>query len=122
MTMSHAQAQAQQPATPAQQPAQQQPASPPTAPPQPSPAWGNLPKLVLERQFAGPLQDTIVQRWRDPVDNSVCYIYLPISVPHSPTTSSGFVQYGGNSIGSISCLPGSAPRPSAPGAGQTRKP
>jgi hypothetical protein len=50
--------------------------------------------MHLEQQFAGPLQDTIVQRWRDPVDGTVCYLYLPISAQHSPPTPSGFVQYG----------------------------
>jgi hypothetical protein len=67
--------------------------------------WSKLPRMQLERQFAGPLQDTVVQRWRDPVDGTICYIYLPISVQHTPTTPTGFVQYGANSIGSINCLP-----------------
>ncbi len=80
----------------AQQP-QQQP------PPQPS-EWAKLPRMQLERQFAGPLQDTVVQRWRDPVDGMICYIYLPISAAHSAPTPSGYVQYGANTIGSISCL------------------
>lgn len=30
--------------------------------------WIKLPKMELERQFAGRLQDTIIQRLRDPVD------------------------------------------------------
>jgi hypothetical protein len=64
-----------------------------------------LPKMQLERQFAGPLQDTVIQRLRDPVDGTICYVYLPISAPHSPTTSTGFVQYGANIIGTINCLP-----------------
>lgn len=88
--------------------AQQQP----TQPAQPAPQqfqqsgeWTKLPKMVLERQFAGPLQDTVIQRLRDPVDGTVCYLYLPISAPHSPTTATGFVQYGPNVIGSINCLP-----------------
>jgi hypothetical protein len=67
--------------------------------------WANLPRMRLERQFAGPLQDTIIQRWRDPVDGVVCYIYLPITAAHSAPTASGFVEYGANIIGSISCLP-----------------
>jgi hypothetical protein len=66
--------------------------------------WGKLPKMQLERQFAGPLQDTVIQRLRDPVDGTVCYLYLPISAPHSPTTATGFVQYGPNTIGSINCM------------------
>jgi hypothetical protein len=83
------------PAASAQQPPpQQQP---------PQGAWAQLPHMQLERQFAGPLQDTIIQRWRDPVDGTVCYIYLPITAQHSPPTGSGYVQYGANTIGSISC-------------------
>ena len=71
---------------------------------QQSSTWDKMDHMQLERQFAGPLQDTIVQRWRDPVDGTVCYIYLPISAQHSPPTPPGFVQYGANTIGSISCL------------------
>ena len=62
--------------------------------------------MQIERQFAGPLQDTVIQRLRDPVDGTICYLYLPISAPHSPVTSTGFVQYGPNAIGSINCMPG----------------
>jgi|GEM_PF-2354509 len=81
--------------------------------------WAKLPRMQLERQFAGPLQDTIVQRWRDPVDGVVCYIYLPITAAHSAPTASGYVEYGANTIGSISCLP---PQPEAkrPPASQHR--
>lgn len=77
-----------------------------TAQEQPKPAsqWARMPHMQLERQFAGPLEDTIVQRWRDPEDGTVCYIYLPITAQHSPPTASGFGQYGANSIGSISCF------------------
>src|SRR6267378_1925485 len=83
----------------------------PTPPPaqqqlQQSPEWANLPRMQLERQFAGPLQDTVIQRLRDPVDGTICYLYLPISAPHSPTTANGFVQYGSNTIGTINCVPG----------------
>ena len=93
-----------------------QEASPPPAAnapaaPQESGQWAKLPRMQLERQFAGPLQDTIIQRWRDPVDGVVCYIYLPITAAHTPPTPSGFVQYGANTIGSVSCL--EAGRPSA---------
>ena len=77
---------------------------------QQSSAWDKMPHMQLERQFAGPLQDTIVQRWRDPVDGTICYIYLPITAAHTPPTASGYVQYGANIIGSISCLP-PPPRP-----------
>jgi len=79
----------------AQQPPQQ---------PKESDEWSKLPRMFLERQFAGPLQDTIVQRWRDTADGTICYIYLPISAAHSAPTQAGFVQYGANTIGSISCM------------------
>lgn len=62
--------------------------------------------MQLQAQYAGPLKDTVIQRWRDPVDGTICYVYLPILVQHSPSTATGLVQYGANGIGSISCLPG----------------
>jgi hypothetical protein len=92
------QQQQQQQQQPQPQPQQQQ------QPPAESGEWAKLPRMQLERQFAGPLQDTIVQRWRDPVDGTVCYIYLPITAAHTPPTPTGFVQYGANTIGSLSCL------------------
>jgi hypothetical protein len=70
--------------------------------------WAKLPRMQLERQFAAPLQDTVLQRWRDPVDGTICYIYLPIRVVHSPPTGSGYAQYGPNTIGSMSCVAASA--------------
>jgi hypothetical protein len=82
--------------------------------------WATLPRMQLERQFAGPLQDTIVQRWRDPADGSVCYIYLPITAQHTPPTASGFVEYGANVIGSISCF--GAPEPPGAAAQAPRRP
>ena len=93
--------------------AQQQPAQVPQQQFQQSAEWAKLPKMILERQFAGPLQDTVIQRLRDPVDGTVCYLYLPISAPHSPTTATGFVQYGPNGVGSINCLPPPPARPAA---------
>ena len=90
----------------AQQPQPPQPPQPPQQqqqPQQPS-EWAKLPRMQLERQFAGPLQDTIVQRWRDPADGTICYIYLPITAAHSAPTPNGYVQYGANTIGSISCF------------------
>lgn len=66
--------------------------------------------MILETVYAGPLRDTIVQRWRDPIDGTLCYLYLPINAPTTPVQPSGFVQYGAATIGSISCLPA----PSAP--------
>lgn len=98
----------------AQQLPQPQQPLPPTSqqqptPVQPSQQWQQLPHMQLERQFAGPLRDTVIQRWRDPADGTVCYIYLPITVQHSAVTPEGFVQYGANPIGSISCAPGDSP-------------
>lgn len=94
--------------------AQQQPAQAPPQQFQQSGEWAKLPKMVLERQFAGPLQDTVIQRLRDPVDGTICYLYLPISAPHSPTTATGFVQYGSNIIGSINCVPAPTVAPAPP--------
>jgi hypothetical protein len=74
-----------------------------TAPAKPLPRPA-LPRMKLEAQYAGPLQDTIIQRLRDPVDGTICYVYLPIAVKHEPSPT-GFVQYGSNAIGSISCVP-----------------
>lgn len=76
-----------------------------TAPPA-KPAQSGAPQLgrmQLQAQYAGPLRDTLIQRWRDPVDGTICYIYLPIIVRHGDGAN-GLVQYGANSIGSISCL------------------
>ena len=75
----------------------------------PAVPWSKLPRMQLEGQFAGPLQDTIIQRWRDPANGTVCYLYLPITAQHSSPTGSGYVQYGPNIIGTISCIPGEAP-------------
>ncbi|HLG80769.1 MAG TPA: hypothetical protein VKY22_07120 [Bradyrhizobium sp.] len=99
----------------AAQQAQQAPAQPTqAAAPQPSGEWARLPRMQLERQFAGPLQDTLIQRWRDPADGTACYIYLPITAAHSPPVQGGFVQYGANVIGSISCFRVAAPVAAAP--------
>jgi hypothetical protein len=62
------------------------------------------PRMKLEAQYPGPLQDTTIQRWRDPVDGTICYIYLPIAVAHTPGPG-GLVQYGAANLGSISCYP-----------------
>ncbi|OAF11575.1 hypothetical protein [Bradyrhizobium neotropicale] len=102
--------QAQQAPVPQVQQAPAQPA------PQPSGEWAKLPRMQLERQFAGPLQDTLIQRWRDPVDGTACYMYLPITAAHSPPAQGGFVQYGANVIGSISCF-----RPPSPAAVPTSR-
>jgi hypothetical protein len=71
---------------------------------QPAVTWEQLPKMQLEYQFAGPLKDTAIQRWRDPKDNVVCYVYLPFTAQHTPPTAAGYVEYGANIIGTISCL------------------
>ena len=69
---------------------------------------GGLMHMTLEGQFAGPLQDTVVQRWHDPVDGTTCYIYVPLAVARSGGPA-GLVQYGAANIGTISCFAG--PRP-----------
>jgi hypothetical protein len=76
--------------------------------------------MQLERQFAGPLEDTIIQRWRDPADGTVCYIYLPITAAHSTPLPSGYVEYGANTIGSISCFEGPGPVPAPAPAKRSR--
>jgi hypothetical protein len=94
--------------------AQQSPQVPQQVPTPQSSEWEKLPRMQLERQYAGPLQDTVIQRWRDPVDGTVCYIYLPITAAHSAPLASGYVQYGANTIGSMSCIgpipPAATPR------------
>jgi hypothetical protein len=60
--------------------------------------------MLLEKIYRGPLRDTIIQRWRDPIDGSVCYVYTPISTPLLPQPAEGYMQYGPNQIGSISCI------------------
>lgn len=80
-------------------------ATPPAAaPPAPGAEWGNFPTMLLEKVYRGPLRDTIIQRWRDPIDGSVCFLYLPISAPLLPQPAEGYMQYGPNQIGSISCI------------------
>ncbi len=66
-----------------------------------------FPHMQLQSQYAGPIEGTVIQRWRDPVDGTICYIYLPMVVHHTPAPS-GYVEYGSSSIGSISCMPGQA--------------
>jgi hypothetical protein len=83
----------------------QQQAQPPVAPPQQQgPRWDSLPLMKLEAFYRGPMMDTVIQRWRDPVDGSICYLYMPISAEHAQTPNSPYVQYGPNQIGSISCF------------------
>jgi hypothetical protein len=71
------------------------------APPVKKPVFRHM---ELQAQYAGPFTDTLIQRWRDPIDGRICYIYLPANVKHAPLPpEGGFFDYGANSIGSISC-------------------
>jgi hypothetical protein len=83
----------------------------------PSLQWEQLPMMQLEQMYRGPLKDTVIQRWRDPALGSVCYIYLPITAAHSDPQPSGYVQYGANYIGSISCV-NAVPTSDAPARGR----
>jgi hypothetical protein len=89
--------------------------------------WENMPRMTLEAEFAGPLKDTTIQRWFDPAADVVCYIYLPFTAQHSAPTPSGYVVYGGNTIGTISCVPGrlvgaaAAPKTAAAPAAKSAK-
>lgn len=75
-----------------------------TAGPVQGAAKPQFPHMELQAQYAGPLQDTIIQRWRDPIDGRVCYLYLPVRVKHKPVKDKNdIVDYGRNTIGSISC-------------------
>src|SRR3954449_9529932 len=87
--------------------------------------WDSIPTMQLEGLYRGPLRDTVVQRWRDPIDGTICYLFIPINAPHSPPNETGYVQYGPNTIGSVSCVgpagktppaPQAAARPARPGA------
>jgi hypothetical protein len=93
------------PAPPARGPAAA-PVPEPAAEPaqQAGPEWGNFPTMLLEKVYRGPLRDTIIQRWRDPIDGTVCFLYIPISTPLLPPPAQGYVQYGPNQIGSVSCV------------------
>ena len=91
-------------AAPAKPPAPAQPQGYAAPPPRPA-----LARMEMQAQYQGPLQDTVIQRWRDPVDGTICYLYLPAVVAHSEVTATGYVQYGPNGIGSISCFAGPAP-------------
>jgi len=93
---------AQQAPAPAQQPA----AAPPIT-------WESMPRMQIEQQYAGPLKDTAIQRLRDPQENILCYVYLPFTAAHSAPTASTYVQYGPNTIGSISCVEPAKPQPAA---------
>jgi hypothetical protein len=96
----------QPPAQQSQQPAAQPPPAQQSQQPaaEPPVVWERLPRMLLQQQYAGPLKDTLIQRWRDPETNLICYVYLPITAAHSPPTATSYVQYGPNVIGSISCV------------------
>ena len=71
----------------------------------PVPTHPQLPRMQVTAQYGGPLQDTLIQRLRDPVDGTICYLYLPIAVHHTPPgAETGYVEYGANTVGSISCF------------------
>jgi len=75
------------------------------APPAPIPVHPALPRMQVIAQFGGPLQDTLIQRLRDAIDGTTCYVYLPIAVHHAPPNpATGYVEYGANTVGSISCF------------------
>jgi hypothetical protein len=99
----------------AQAPMQPQQQQPPQQPQQQI-TWEQLPRMQLEANFAGPLKDTTIQRWRDTSENVVCYVYAPFNAQHSTPTATGYVVYGANQIGSISCVPGHASPPRAAAA------
>src|SRR5271170_6412457 len=64
------------------------------APPQPQQqqvSWERMPLMQLEVEYAGPLKDTTIQRWRDPGGNVVCYLYVPFTAQHSPPATNGYV-------------------------------
>jgi hypothetical protein len=68
------------------------------------PPHAQLPHMQVQAQYGGPLPDTLIQRLRDPVDGTICYLYLPVAVHHTaPGTGTGYVEYGANSVGAISC-------------------
>jgi hypothetical protein len=82
--------------------------------------WERMPRMQLEAEYGGPMRDTIIQRWRDPGGNVVCYLYVPFTAQHSAPTPNGYVQYGANIIGTISCVPVLAAAPAKPAAPSAR--
>lgn len=93
------------------------PASVPTLPvaAAPLPTHPQLPRMQVIAQYGGPLQDTLSQRLRDPIDGTTCYLYLPIAVHHTPPgADTGYVEYGANTVGSISCFAAPLSAPARP--------
>ena len=70
--------------------------------------WSSAPHMIFEREFAGPVTDTIIRRWRDPDNGAQCYIYAPISAKVAGLAAAGPAGYKADAIGSISCIPGTA--------------
>ncbi len=70
--------------------------------------WLSAPHMIFEREFAGPVSDTIIRRWRDPDNGAQCYIYAQISVGGAAPTAVGAAAYKPDAIGSITCIPGPA--------------
>lgn len=68
----------------------------------PSNGWQELQPMLVERVFRGPLRDTVIQRLRDPVDGTTCFLYLPMSA--AVAAQGQFLVYGPNTIGSVSCF------------------
>ncbi len=97
--------------------------TPPAATAPAAPASGPCRACSFRRNNAGPLQDTLIQRLRDPVDGTICYLYLPIVVHHEPVDALGYVEYKANSIGSIACYPPAqaVTRAAAPAATPARR-
>ena len=77
--------------------------------PAPPSRWASAPHMQVEREFAGPIPDTIIHRWRDPDNGTLCYVYVPIVEQASASPNPRPVVYGAAAIGSISCLPGTTP-------------
>jgi hypothetical protein len=77
---------------------------PPAEAPPPPPPHAELPRMKIEAQYGGPLKDTLIQRLRDPADGTICYLYLPMVVHHQPVDALGYVEYGANPVGAISCF------------------
>jgi hypothetical protein len=89
------------------------PSVPTSTPATPMPTHPQLPRMQVIAQYGGPLQDTLIQRLRDPIDGTTCYLYLPIAVHHTPPgAETGYVEYGANTVGSITCFE-APPRPTA---------
>jgi hypothetical protein len=81
----------------------------------PVPTHPQLPRMQVIAQYGGPLQDTLIQRLRDPVDGTTSYLYLPIAVHHTPPgAETGYVEYGANTVGSISSFAAPSRSPSKP--------